>query len=69
MLWGQKVCVYTYHKNLQADALTMISDRIYCWRLVFEKYCPEIIYIKGNTNIVADTLSRLKYNCSTNNVK
>ena len=29
------------------------------WRLYIEEYCPELIYIKGETNVVADALSRL----------
>ena len=66
MLWGQTIRVYTDHKNLQADALNMASDRVYRWRLILEEYGPEIIYIKGETNIVADTLSRLEYDPHTN---
>ena len=69
MLWGQTIRVYTDHKNLEANALTMASDRVYCWRLVLEDYGSEIIYIKRDTNIVADTLSRIKYNCAINTRK
>ena len=29
------------------------------WRLAIEEYGPELIYIKGETNVVADALSRL----------
>ena len=29
------------------------------WRLLLEEYGPEIVYIKGHKNIVADALSRL----------
>jgi hypothetical protein len=29
------------------------------WRLIIEEYSPELIYIKGENNIVADALSRL----------
>jgi hypothetical protein len=29
------------------------------WRLILEEYGPEIIYVKGSINIVADALSRL----------
>jgi hypothetical protein len=29
------------------------------WRLILEEYGPEIIYVKGSTNIAADALSRL----------
>ncbi len=30
-----------------------------CWRLLLEEYGPEIVYIKGPKNVVADALSRL----------
>ena len=39
----------------------MTSDRVYRWRLLLEKYDPEIIYIKGVDNTVADAISRLRY--------
>ena len=29
------------------------------WRLILEEYNPELRYIKGENNIVADALSRL----------
>ena len=29
------------------------------WRLTLEEFSPELIYIKGSKNIVADTFSRL----------
>ena len=59
MLWGQSIVVYTDHKNLIQDALGMNSDRVYRWRLLLEEYGPEIIYIKGIHNTVADAISRL----------
>jgi hypothetical protein len=34
------------------------------WRLILEEYAPEFIYLKGETNIVADALSRLEL-CAT----
>ena len=61
MLWGQKIKVYTDHKNLVQDALGMTSDRVYRWRLLLEEYGPEIVYIKGVDNTVADAISRLRY--------
>ena len=61
MLWGQKLKVYTDHKNLTRDALGMTSDRVYRWRLILEEYGPEIVYIKGIHNTVADAISRLEY--------
>ena len=66
MLWGQKIIVYTDHKNLIQDALGLTSDRVYRWRLLLEEYGPEIRYIKGIDNTVADALSRLEYDPSRN---
>ena len=61
MLWGQQILVYTDHKNLMQDALGLTSDRVYRWRLIIEEYGPEIIYIKGELNTVADAISRLDF--------
>ena len=61
MLWGQRMKVYTDHKNLTRDALGLTSDRVYRWRLILEEYGPEIVYIKGIHNTVADAISRLDY--------
>ena len=38
-----------------------IRDRVYRWRLILEEYGPEIVYIKGIHNTVADAISRLEY--------
>jgi len=54
MLWGQKLMVFTDHKNLIQDALGLTSDR-----LLLEEYGPEIVHIKGIHNTVADAISRL----------
>eukprot|EP00804_Cyclotella_cryptica_P024211 CCRYP_013250-RA/>CCRYP_013250-RA protein AED:0.27 eAED:0.22 QI:0/0/0/1/0/0/2/0/188 len=59
MLWGQRLKVYTDHKNLIQDALGLTSDRVYQWRLLLEEYGPEIVYIKGIHNTVADAISCL----------
>jgi hypothetical protein len=66
MLWGQTIKVYTNHKNLIQDALGLTSDRVYQWRLLLEEYAPEIVYIKGIHNTVADAISRLEYNPEVN---
>ena len=34
------------------------------WWLIIEKFSPELIYLKGETNIVADALSKLEMNTS-----
>ena len=66
MLFGQETEVYTDHVNLTRDALGLTSDRVYRWRLLIEEYDPEIIYIKGVDNTVADAISRLDYNPELN---
>ena len=57
MLWGQQIKVYTDHKNLTRDVVGLTSDRVYQWRLLLEEFAPEIIYIKGIHNTVADAIS------------
>jgi hypothetical protein len=41
MLWGQDIKVYTDHKNLTRDALSLTSDRVYRWRLLLEFMPPK----------------------------
>jgi hypothetical protein len=59
MLWGQTIKVYTDHKNLTQDALGLTSDRVYHWQLLLEEFAPdpEIVYMKGIHNMVADAIS------------
>ena len=59
MLWGQRLNVYTDHKNLTRDGLGLTSDRVTRWRILLEEYALKIIYSKGIHNTVADTISRL----------
>jgi hypothetical protein len=66
MLWGQEIKVFTDHKNLTRDALSLTSDRVCRWRLLLEEYAPGIIYIKGIHNLVADAISGLDYNPKLN---
>ncbi len=66
MLWGQDIKFYTDHKKLTRDALGLTSDRVYRWRLLLEEYAPEIIYIKGIRNSIADAISRLEYDPKLN---
>ncbi len=58
--------VYTDHANLIRDALGTTLDHVYWWRLLLEEYGPEIVYIKGIHNTIADTISWLEYNPSIN---
>ncbi len=66
MLWGQQIKVYTDHKNLTRDGLGLTSDRVTRWRILLEEYAPEIIYIKGIHNTVADAISWLDYDPKLN---
>jgi len=66
ILWGQKIKVFTDHKNLVRDALSLDSDRVFRWRQILEEYNPELSYIKGIDNTVADAISRLEYDPSVN---
>jgi hypothetical protein len=66
MLWGQSIKVYTDHANLIKDALGITLDRVYQWRLLLEEYGPEIVYIKGIHNTIADAISQLEYDPSIN---
>ena len=54
MLWGQWIKVYTDHKNLVQDGLLL------------EEFGPDIVYIKGIDNTVADAISHLDYNPNKN---
>ena len=57
ILLGQKIKVHTDHENLTYKHFN--SDRVMRWRLYIEEYSPDLQYIKGTHNVVADALSRL----------
>jgi hypothetical protein len=61
ILWGQRIKVFTNHKNLIQDTLGLTSDLVYQWRLLLEEFGPEIVHIKGIHNTVADAISRLDF--------
>ena len=56
ILLGYPIVVHTDHKNLVYK--TFNTERVMRWRLLIEEYGPELRYIKGEENIVADVLSR-----------
>jgi hypothetical protein len=57
-LLGQKIKAHTDHENLTYKNFN--SDRVMRWRLYIEEYSPDLQYIKGTHNVVADALSCLE---------
>ena len=60
MLLGQKLKIYTDHKNLTCKIFN--TDKVIIWRLIIEEYGPYIYNIKGEKNMVSDALSRIPLN-------
>jgi RNase H-like domain found in reverse transcriptase len=58
ILLGQRIEIHTNHKNLTCKNFN--TEQVMRWRLLLEEYGPELIYIKGENNIVANALSRLE---------
>ena len=58
ILLGHQITVYTDHKNLTYNFLN--TERVMRWRLIIEEFDPELKYIKGENNVVADPLSCLE---------
>ena len=58
ILLGQQLIVHTDHENLTYKNFN--TDRVMRWRLFLEEYSPDLRYVKGERNIVADALSRLE---------
>jgi len=58
ILLGQQIKVFTDHKNL--TCVNFNTQRVIRWRMVIEDFAPELVYIPGAKNIVADAMSRLE---------
>ena len=66
-LFGYKINIFSYHKNL-ANATTLSKyKRVMRWQLIIEEFGPNIQHIFGVDNIVADTLSILPSTQSNKN--
>ena len=57
ILFGHHITVYTDHNNLTIENFT--TKRVLRWRLMLEKYVPEIKYIKCLDNYASKSLIRL----------
>ena len=55
ILLGHQITVYSDNKNITYNFLN--TERRMCWRLIIEEFGPEPKYIKGENNVVADSLS------------
>jgi len=60
ILWGQQINIYTDHKNLTYKHFN--TKRVMQWCLIFEEFSPQLFYIKGSHNVVADALRHLGIN-------
>ena len=58
ILLGHQITVYTDHKNLTYKHFN--TERVMRWRLILEEFVPELKYIKGENNAVANALSCLE---------
>ena len=58
ILLGHQIMFYTYHKNLTYNIFN--TERVLRWRLILEEFGPELKYIKGGNNVVANALFRLE---------
>ena len=54
ILLGKKLRIYTDHKNLTCKNFN--TKRLLIWRIILEEYGQDIEYIKGDKDIVLDSL-------------
>ena len=54
ILLGHQITFYTDHKNITYKVFN--TERVMCRRLIIEEFGPELKYIKGENNVVANAL-------------
>ena len=57
ILLGHHIAVYTDHKNITYKMFN--TEFVMHWRLILEEFVPELKYIKGENNVIANALYRL----------
>lgn len=57
ILLGRIINIYTDHLNFTHERFA--DPTLMRWRLQIEQFSPDIVYLKGEDNVVADSLSRL----------
>lgn len=60
LLKGQKIKIFADHKNLTYPSTDFQSDRVLRQRLLIDEFGAEIVYVKGESNVVTDALSLLE---------
>ena len=68
MILGYSTQVYTDHLNLVHETTVKSSDRVMRWILLLEEFGIQTIHIKGEKNVVVDTLSRLDIQTLKDNI-
>ena len=59
--------IYTDHKNITCNFFN--TDRVLRWRPILEEYGPDIEYIQGDKNIVADAPPTFPINRNQDNTQ
>jgi hypothetical protein len=59
MLLGAELHIYADHKNILN--VGNLSEQQLCWISYVDEYGPNIHYIEGAHNVIADTFSRLSH--------